>query len=209
MCGRLNIIDDPLTKVVSELLGIDFLTQSNSNLCPSEEISTIGLLDNHVTQINANWGIKPDWAKKLLINAQVETVASKKTFKKAFSEFRCIVPFSGWYEWKSTDTGKKQKFLFDQESKPLYMGAILYKNPAQAYKPDLLAGLTDAVRPQDIDYSLVTITTKASAQCSEIHHRMPLLIPAESINQWLFGDLNDGSSLMTNRNELFRISPAN
>ena len=221
MCGRFNIIDDPLTKLVGELLGIEFSTQSNSNVCPSEQISTIALSNNStsrdvnnntvdiVAQVNATWGIKPDWAKKLLINAQAETVASKKTFRDAYNSARCVIPMSGWYEWKSNEMGKKQKFLFDKGAEPLYMAGILLEKPKQDDNPDLLSGLIDIPTPESCDYHLVTITTKANKQCNAIHHRMPLFIPAERIKSWIIGTVLDSNKLLVNQAETFNISAVN
>jgi len=217
MCGRFNIIDDPLTKLVSEVLGIKFSTQSNSNVCPSERIATIALSDNQnncetnnsIAQVSATWGIKPDWAKKLLINAQAETVATKKTFRDAFSNARCVIPMSGWYEWKSDDTGKKQKFLFAQGNKPLYMAGILFEKPVEDTHPGLLEGLANVQTPEARDYHLVTLTTNANQQCSAIHHRMPLFIPAESVKPWILGKADNSKYLLLNQDEIFQISITN
>jgi putative SOS response-associated peptidase YedK len=63
----------------------------------------------------------------MLINAQSETVASKKTFASAFAHNRCLVPCSGWFEWRDEGNAKKQKYLFSYEdNEPAYMAGILY-----------------------------------------------------------------------------------
>jgi len=109
--------------------------------------------------LNVQWGIKPNWARKLLINAQSETVAQKKTFKRAFKERRCLIPCSGWYEWK------KQKYLFtDPTESPLLMAGMVFESEGF---------------PQ-----LVTLTTKPNKKCAEIHQRMPVLIKPEDVNYW-------------------------
>ncbi len=41
MCGRLNIIDDPLSHMISNLLGVTFSTSTNRDLRPSESVDVI------------------------------------------------------------------------------------------------------------------------------------------------------------------------
>ncbi len=61
--------------------------------------------------MDLSWGIKPSWAKRIIINAQAETVSIKPTFTHSFEKHRVIVPCSGWYEWRE-EQGKKVKYLF-------------------------------------------------------------------------------------------------
>jgi putative SOS response-associated peptidase YedK len=71
--------------------------------------------DGNYQQLNAEWGLKPNWSKRLLINTQSETVLTKPTFKDAIINHRCLIPCFGWYEWR-TEHGKKQKYLFSNSS---------------------------------------------------------------------------------------------
>jgi putative SOS response-associated peptidase YedK len=205
MCGRFNIVDDPLSKITSEILGIEFSTKSNSNACPSETIQTVCLGNDsaQLTQQPAQWGIKPSWAKKLLINAQSETVHNKKTFKHAFQQHRCIIPFSGWYEWKTQASGNKQKYLFEQSGLPLFMAGILFDLPVTQELP-LFADHELAVKPA-CQQQLVTLTTSATKQCEPIHHRMPLLIEQECLDSWLKGTEADALSLLVPATREFDI----
>lgn len=199
MCGRFNIIDDPLTKLTSQLLGLDFSTKSNSNVCPSEHVACVGLLDNSVIQINPTWGIQPAWANRLIINAQAETVSTKKTFKSAFRTNRCIIPFSGWYEWQNLDNGKKQKYLFTNDSNVMFMAGILFevKDDSDLFGND---NQTQAA------HQLVTLTTAANEQCHPIHARMPLLVPTDHLQSWLTGDFSALGTLLHIESQNFDIA---
>ncbi|MFT5814576.1 MAG: putative SOS response-associated peptidase YedK [Psychroserpens sp.] len=166
MCGRLNIIAHPLCEIVSKTIGINFNSESNDNLCPSESVSTIVQSHEQLSQVNMQWGIQPSWSKRLLINAQSETVATKPTFAQAFVTHRCLIPCSGWYEWRK-EGSKKQKYYFSHaQQQPLYMAGVSYYGVK--------------TQPQ-----VVTLTTNPNSMCEQYHHRMPVLILPEDINAWL------------------------
>lgn len=181
MCGRLNVTSDPLCKAVSSALGVAFSTPDNHDLCPSQEVACIANSGNELSQLNATWGIKPSWSKKLLINAQAETVDSKPTFRKAFQNRRCVIPCSGWYEWCSNNGSGKRKYLFElEEEQTIYMAGIWFE-------PTDREGL-----PQ-----LVTLTTEPTPECASYHHRMPLVLPDGAVRDWVqSNNLNCVSEIM-------------
>jgi len=165
MCGRINVTDNPILQMLFEHLGIKLTIETNEDLRPSQTITTLANFDGELSQLNTVWGIKPSWAKKLLINAQAETVAEKPTFKKSFAERRCLVPCSGWYEWRSEGGPRKQKYFFQyRDDIPMLMAGIWFNTDSGA--------------------QLVTLTTKANDQCAAIHDRMPVLVMPEDIDYW-------------------------
>ena len=102
-------------------------------------------------------------SKKLIINAQAETVATKPTFKQSFQRQRCLVPCNGWFEWRKEE-GKKVKYYFDHVDKqPLYMAGILFKHEVT---------------------ELITLTTAPNETCGHYHKRMPALILPENTEYW-------------------------
>lgn len=178
MCGRLSVISDPLCQMVSEALGIVFDVPDNNDLRPTQTVGTIAQLGGALSQVNAHWGIKPHWSSRILINATVERVRTAKTFRSAFAQHRCVVPCSGFYEWKKLDTqGKrKQKYLFSHSrGKPLYMAGILL-------------GLEST--------ELITLTMPAPERHAGIHDRFPLFVKAEQVERWVGGTLDNASALM-------------
>ena len=177
MCGRLNVVSDPLCRIVSQQLGISFKTDTNRDLSPTQIVSVVGLLHGELQQLDLPWGIKPDWANNLIFNAKAETVAVKATFASAFEFNRVIVPCSGWYEWQE-ENGKKAKYLFSLgESNVLYMAGIALNDGKE----------------------LVTLTTEPNEQCSAFHHRMPLLIPDEEVLDWISGEGKSVYKLLDNQ----------
>ena len=188
MCGRINVTDNPLVQWMFDRIGIPFTTKTNTNLCPTQNVATLAYLDGSLRHLNTIWGIKGEWSKKLLINAQGETVATnKKTFKNAFIHNRCLVPCTGWYEWRDEGGPRKQKYSFTRvDGDPFLMAGIWYE------AEDL---------PQ-----VVTLTINPSPRCSEIHNRMPLLIMPENIDPWFHSTPEDIQPLLKPANdEVIRI----
>jgi putative SOS response-associated peptidase YedK len=178
MCGRL-FINDMLGQRVSNRLGLDFPVQQNLDLRPTETVATLVMHNDTLYQQAATWGIQPAWSKTLLINAQAETVAEKKTFASAFVHNRCLVPCSGWFEWRDEGGARKQKYLFSHEDdEPVYMAGMLY--------------------PSDNATQLVTLTTAPTEACRPFHHRMPLLIEARDIHYWFQSQTNQLENLLVN-----------
>lgn len=153
MCGRFSVTGR-IAPSVSNLFNTHFSVMTNTNFSPSQIASTITLGQSGYEQDNAAWGIQPSWSKRLIINAQAETVATKPTFKNAFQHQRCLIPCNGWFEWRN-EAGQKKKYFFEHADKaPMYMAGILFKHE-----------MTE----------LVTLTTSPNAKCSPYHKRMPVL----------------------------------
>ncbi|MDQ2077512.1 SOS response-associated peptidase [Marinimicrobium sp. ABcell2] len=178
MCGRLNVTDDPLCRWVSEELGLEFAVPDNQDLRPTQAVGTIAQRESGLAQVDTHWGIKPDWAKRIIINATVERVATAWTFKSAFTHSRCVVPCTGFYEWKRIDTQstRKQKYLFSRvDGRPLYMAG-------------LLLGVEST--------HLVTLTMPAPDRFADIHDRFPLFVEPHQVGQWVSGTPEAAGALM-------------
>ena len=172
MCGRIDIQPNNINEAVKAGFGVDWVTKENRDLRPTQLVDALLSAPAGFVQTSLQWGIRPSWSKQLLINAQAETVATKQTFRDSFESRRCVIPCSGWYEWKIfEESGQKQKFRFHApDESPLFMAGIWFPE-------------TDSTN------RLVTLTTHATPQCAQIHHRMPLLLPPDEVTTWLNGPL--------------------
>ncbi|WP_197463379.1 SOS response-associated peptidase family protein, partial [Alcanivorax sp. HI0007] len=80
----------------------------------------------------------------------------------AFAESRCLVPCSGWYEWRDEGGPRKEKYHFAAaDGNPLLMGGILF--------------------PGEEGPKLVTLTITPNQACAEYHHRMPQFVPHQHL----------------------------
>jgi putative SOS response-associated peptidase YedK len=107
-----------------------------------------------------------------MINARVETVASKPSFRNAFKKRRCLILADGFYEWKGTKGQKQPMYITLPDGEPFaFAGLWETWNP----KDD----------PKDIYKSCAIITVESSESVREIHHRMPAILKPENYDTWL------------------------
>ena len=149
----------------------------NYNVAPSQEILAIIKHNNENWLECLHWGLVPFWAKDIsignrMINARVETVASKPSFRNAFKKRRCLIIADGFYEWKGTKGQKQPMFITLPDAEPF-----------------AFAGLWETWNPKDepdnIYKSCTIITTQSSDSIREIHHRMPAILKPENYETWL------------------------
>ncbi len=122
------------------------------------------------------WGFSLTHRSGSLFNARVETAATKPTFRDSWRQRRCAVPASWYFEWEHAidpATGRKKT------------------GHKYAIKPDgshltWLAGLYRMERRESIQAPVFTIlTTEPSESVRFIHDRMPVILPADSIDEWV------------------------
>jgi len=130
-----------------------------------------------------SWGLVPAWARAFRpgpINARIESVAEKPTFRDAFRRRRCLVPASAWYEW----TGEgRQKQAWAME--PAGRGLVAF------------AGLWEAWGDgADRRETVAFLTTEATGGLADIHHRMPVCLGPGTWEAWLDPAVTDPARLL-------------
>jgi len=186
MCGRFAqvIKHDQLKKLQDELKLKKSSEQLelNYNVAPTQTVAAV-LSQGNVRYLGFfRWGLIPSWMKaipdKALINVRSESIMEKPSFKTSFIRRRCLIPVSGFYEWRQSD---KQPFFFH-----LGDNKLLY-----------LAGIYDAWYHPDGSYlpSLGIITTAADRNMQDLHARMPLILPSRSWDAWLDPTNQDAKTL--------------
>jgi putative SOS response-associated peptidase YedK len=191
MCGRFALANQlsSLADIIDDQPSTDFIAsiEPSWNIAPTQKVPTamFDSTSNHFTTGLASWGFRPSWSspsKIEPINAQIETAATKPMFRQAWATRRCVIPFDGWYEWKSTPLGKQPFYLYVQSEEPVYF-----------------AGLWDTWygdSHDDVLTSTVILTTEAVPSLQEIHHRMPVLVGKSQLDSWFnFGKIEGNESI--------------
>ncbi len=135
------------------------------------------------------WGLVPHWAKDLkigarLINARAEGLAATPSFRDAFARRRCLIPASGFYEWKK-DGQTKTPYAIVPADAPLFAFAGLWDN------------WRDRNAGEDAPWirTCAIVTGEANEVLAPIHDRMPVILPRAAWAKWLGEEPAEPSAL--------------
>ena len=172
MCGRFGLVgNENELKRQFALKKIPDLFP-DYNIAPSRSVLGIGRFEKDGREArHFQWGLIPSWAKDekigyRLINARGETVREKPSFRSAFARRRLIIPASYFFEWKREGAGKTP-YLIRLKDHPLFGMAGLWER-------------WTATTGEVID-SCTIITCEANEAVSELHDRMPVILPEEQL----------------------------
>ena len=166
MCGR-YVVTKPVIKTADLVkTTIKVEDRDNYNAHPTQKLPIIKSYTNGRALENYEWGLVPSWASdkkdfKPLINARLETLMEKVSFKKLIQTSRCLVVADGYYEWKR-DNEEKTPYYFTRSDCSLIFFAAIHQNN-----------------------QFCIITREATDRVKEIHHREPLILNEEQISNYL------------------------
>ena len=179
MCGRYVsfLPPDEIARLFRTVNAVPNIAPS-WNLAPSQDALVVRRHpksgERHLDVLR--WGLLPHFTidpkhARKPINARAETVARAALFRDAFAARRCLVPASGFYEWKQVPGAPKQPY------------AIARTDGA----PIAFGGLWEGWRGPDgeIVRSFAIVTTAANADVADLHDRMPLIIESADWPAWL------------------------
>lgn len=136
------------------------------------------------------WGLIPFWTKdekqaneikRMTLNARADTIFQKPSFREPIMKKRCIVPSTGYFEWRHED-GKKIPFYIYVKDEPIFSMAGVYDSWLDRSTGEVISTFS-------------IITTEANELTGYIHntkHRMPAILSLEDEERWL--DLKLGKS---------------
>ncbi|MDI6719605.1 MAG: SOS response-associated peptidase [Methanomicrobiales archaeon] len=180
MCGRFAIA---ITVGIEDRFGAKrppFEIRPRYNIAPSQDVPVVaGDPENPAEReiVPMRWGLIPSWSKDAragyrMINARAETLADRPAFRSPLKRRRCLVPVTGFYEWKQAGS-RKVPYYIDRKDHSLFA----------------FAGLYDIWRDAGGEpvKTFTIITTAANDLIAPIHDRMPVILSRENEDAWMRG----------------------
>lgn len=207
MCGRFTLTARPEAVAQEFSLAAVDPFPARFNIAPTQPILIVRDVEGRGGVFErqshlARWGLIPSWAKDpatlpLLFNARSETAAERNAFRGAMRYRRCLVPASGFYEWRRKGKARPDPFFLK----------------ARQREPIAFAGLAETfLAPDGSEIDTAAILTVASNEAlRSIHERMPVVLRRDDFARWL--DTRDNAPdavadlLRTPAEDLFEIVP--
>jgi putative SOS response-associated peptidase YedK len=174
MCARVTLTIDDIDEIAgmldAELAPEDArLYKRRYNVAPSDTHWILEYGADRRVLAPARWGYLPSSAggraRKPVINVRGEQVGSGHGFREAFASRRCAVVTDGFFEWN----GRRDPFWYHRAD-----GGLV-----------LLAGLYQGAADSERDPRFTVLTTRPNKLIAAVHDRMPVIVPAARIDDWL------------------------
>lgn len=168
---------------------------NTGEIFPTNTAPILTMEGNRLTPRPVSWGF-PKWnGKGVNINARTDTIIhalnhpdERSIWREPVLSRRCVVPSTGFYEWAFTSVPEPQTTLFPVEGKSTAKEPkikMLFRRPDETML--YMAGMMNTFTGKDgksID-AFVILTTDASASMSPFHNRMPVILSANELEDWI------------------------
>lgn len=179
MCGRFTLRTPQQVLVTQFALETQTTLFPRYNIAPSQPIVVVRAAPDSAAAkrelVKLRWGLVPSWAKdpsvgNQMINARLDTAATKPAFRSAMRGRRCLIPADGFYEWKKIGKQKQPYFIHLADDKPFAFAGLWerWSDPEG--------------RPLE---TCTILTTDANSQLRPLHDRMPVIVEPADYATWL------------------------
>lgn len=143
-----------------------------SDIRPTTEVLIVRERNGVREAAMAMWWLVPPWAKEAgrayaMFNARAEGIDTKRSFAGPFRTKRCLIPASGFYEWKTEGKKKTRCYITTKSGAPLTFAGLWERNDHLGVE------------------SCTIIVTKPNRLLATIHNRMPVILAEEDWDAWL------------------------
>jgi putative SOS response-associated peptidase YedK len=172
MCGRFTLTVDDVARLAREWgaevdAALAAAWRPRFNVAPGNGHLVLQQGGGRRTLAEARFGLAGPAG--MVINARVETAASRPAFRDAWRTGRAAVPADGFYEWEGPASARRPSWFHRPGGRPFLLAALLGPAPG--------GGVGFAI-----------LTTAARAPVAALHDRMPVILPEGLLDAWLEGD---------------------
>ncbi len=172
MCGRfaIGVGKQVIEKYFGETAGAGSLFEALGasvpayNLAPSQRAPVLTPAGWELPV----WGLRPSWARlkglPAQFNARLETATERAYFRSAFGARHCVVPMTGWFEWKVLGKSKQPHYVSRSDGHLIGLAGL--------WEEDLIEETGELLR------TFTILTKEPTPKLSELHHRMPVVLLA-------------------------------
>lgn len=185
MCGRYALV---LSGKIDELPFVEESSQLELelpwecyNIAPTMRVP---IVDSDRGVKLSTWGLIPHWSKtppkRPLVNARLETAATKPSFRDAYKRHRCAVPASGFFEWTGPAKERVPYFIGPSESPYLWFAGLASWWERPEHKPLL-------------SHTILTCSSMGTP-LEDLHDRVPVALRRDQVSPWLGGEFQPEES---------------
>ena len=145
------------------------------NISPSDLIINLSQKDGKIVLEVSNWGIKFKADSPLIFNSRIETIKEKSYWKNLFDKNKCLVPMTGFYEWKKSGKRKIPYKIFLPNDEVFFVPAVSTNINNQK--------------------CLSLVTTEPNSFMKNIHRRMPVILNKEQVKDFFTNDVKKNIDL--------------
>jgi putative SOS response-associated peptidase YedK len=148
------------------------------NVAPGQRVLAIRQSEDLAREpVLLRWGLIPHWAKDArtaykMINARIETLVEKNSYRTLLGRRRCLIVADGFYEWTVGSDGRRQPIRFSRIDDDAFAFAGLWTTWTDRQSGELVESCT-------------IITTTPNELVAPVHDRMPVVLPPELEEPWL------------------------
>ncbi|HEY8171849.1 MAG TPA: SOS response-associated peptidase [Dehalococcoidia bacterium] len=181
MCGRFTLTRKSFRELATELDAFydeEFteLYRPRFNVAPTDPHWIVRTKQERRELLPAKWGLVNSWSKSAKgafkqINARSESALTRPAFREAFEKRRCVVPADGFFEWKGAKEARRPIWFHAPDA-----GLLLFAGLYETWHDPLVG---------DRQRTFTILTTSANNVVAPVHDRMPVILPAERVDDWL------------------------
>jgi len=204
MCGRFTLtrkrFDELADELDAEARPEDAaLYRPRYNIAPTDQHWIVREKNERRQLLPAKWGLVNSWAKDAKgaarqINARGESALKRPAFRDGFAERRCVVPADGFFEWIGTKEARRPIWFHSPHGE-----LLLY---AGLYESWLNPGTSEWMR------TFTILTTDPNDVVEPVHDRMPVILPRERVDEWIYVPTAEGEHAAYAQTLLPLVAPA-